>query len=86
MAKRVLDELKWHPAKGLGEVDITYVHRGAPGDEVTISGEEVVALEKSFFVVMREGRETRIPYHRIKEIRFRGEVVYRKRGLPAEEI
>ena len=83
MAKRILDELKWHPAKSLSDAEITYLHRGAPGDEVTISGGEILALEKSFFVVMRCGRETRIPYHRIREIRHRGKVVYRKR---AEEI
>ena len=80
MAKRVLDELKWHPEKNLEEVEVTYVHRGAPGDEVTISGGEILALEKGFFVVLQGGRETRIPYHRIKEIKYRGEVVYRKRS------
>jgi uncharacterized protein (UPF0248 family) len=79
MAKRILDELKWHPAKSLKEAEITYVHRSPMGDEVTISGEEIIALEKSFFVVLRGGRETMIPYHRIKEIRLRGEVIYRKR-------
>ncbi|NOZ59437.1 MAG: DUF504 domain-containing protein [Euryarchaeota archaeon] len=80
MAKRVLDELKWHPEKSLREAEVTYVHRGAPGDEVTISGGEILALEKSFFVVVREGREVRVPYHRIKEIKLGGEVVYRKRA------
>jgi uncharacterized protein (UPF0248 family) len=80
MAKRILDELKWHPAKSLSEVEITYVHRSPRGDEVTISGEEIIALEKSFFVVHRGGQETRIPYHRIKEIRRGDEVLYRKRG------
>ncbi|WP_456473928.1 DUF504 domain-containing protein [Candidatus Pyrohabitans sp.] len=80
MAKRILDELKWHPAKSLKGVKITYVHRGVPGDEITISGEDILALERSFFVIQRGGRETRIPYHRIKEIRLQGKVIYRKRS------
>ncbi|MEE9564151.1 MAG: RNA repair domain-containing protein [Candidatus Hydrothermarchaeaceae archaeon] len=79
MVKKVLDELKWHPKKSLEGIEITYVHRGAPGDELTIPAEDIIRFEKSFFVIDRAGRETLIPYHRIKEIKKAGEVLWRKR-------
>lgn len=79
MVKKVLDELKWHPKKSLEGIEITYVHRGAPGDELTIPAEDIVRFDKSFFVIYRAGIETSIPYHRIKEIKKAGEVLWRKR-------
>jgi uncharacterized protein (UPF0248 family) len=79
MAKKVLDELKWHPEKSLADVEITYIHRGAPGDELTITAEDILNIEKSFFVIERNGKETSIPYHRIKEIKKEGKVLWRKR-------
>jgi hypothetical protein len=79
MAKKVLDELKWHPEKSLRESEIVYIHRGAPGDVLTVKGDEIIRLEKSFFVILRSGRETCIPYHRIKEIRVKGEKIWEKK-------
>ena len=79
MAKKILDELKWHPKKSLEGIEITYVHRGAPGDELTIPAEDIIRFEKSFFVIDRAGIETSIPYHRIKEIKKAGEVLWSKR-------
>lgn len=76
MAKRFLKELRWHPEKSLSGVDIVYVHRGAPGDVRGVSAADV-ALEKSFFMV-ENYRETRIPYHRIREIRRGREVLWKK--------
>jgi uncharacterized protein (UPF0248 family) len=77
MAKRFLNELLWHPEKSLGGVSLTYVHRGAPGNLKSVSAEEA-AFEKSFFVI-KNHIETRIPYHRIKEIKRDGEVLWKKR-------
>lgn len=70
--REVLNALKWRPGEGLAEAEITYVHRGAPGDEMTISGSEILELERSFFVTA----ESKVPYHRIKRITYRGEVVF----------
>lgn len=79
MVKKVLDELKWHPKKSLEGIEITYVHRGAPGDELTIPAEDIIRFEKSFFVIGRAGIETSIPYHRIKEIRKDEKTLWKKR-------
>lgn len=80
MVKKILDELRWHPEKSPEGVEITYIHRGVPGDELNITAEDIIRLERSFFVIDRAGRETSIPYHRIKEIKKGGEVLWRKKG------
>jgi uncharacterized protein (UPF0248 family) len=70
--REVLNELRWKPGDDLADALITYVHRGAPGDEMTIAGGDIVELEHSFFVT----RDAKIPYHRIKLIRYRGRIVF----------
>ncbi len=70
--REVLNELRWKPGENLAEAEITYVHRGAPGDERTISGGDIVELEHSFFVT----EDAKIPYHRIKLIRYRSKIVF----------
>ncbi|MCD6477848.1 MAG: DUF504 domain-containing protein [Candidatus Aenigmarchaeota archaeon] len=42
------------------------IHRGAPGDEKNIPGEDVTGL-KDRFLILRDG--SKIPIHRIKIIR-----------------
>lgn len=78
MARKKLLELKWHPQKSLEGIEITYLHRGAPGDMLTVAGRDVVRLEKSFFVIVRSGREVAIPYHRILELKKNREVIWKK--------
>jgi uncharacterized protein (UPF0248 family) len=53
-------------------VVITYLHRGAPGDLSAVKGEDIVELERSFFVTA----DSKIPYHRIRAIEHRGNLVY----------
>ncbi|MFQ6105950.1 MAG: DUF504 domain-containing protein [Candidatus Hydrothermarchaeaceae archaeon] len=78
MAKKVIDELKWHPEKSLEGVVITYLHRGAPGDVISVKAEEL-RFEGSFFVLYRDNRKTEIPYHRIVEIKKGSEILWKKR-------
>ncbi len=79
MAKKILDELKWHPKKNLKNVYIVYLHRGVPGNRIIVPAENI-KLEKSFFVLEnKEGTSTRIPYHRILEIRKGEEIIWRRR-------
>jgi uncharacterized protein (UPF0248 family) len=70
----VLNRLRW--TEGLEGVTITYLHRGAPGDRLSVRGEDVVELERSFFVTA----DSKIPYHRIRTIEKRREVLYRDRS------
>jgi uncharacterized protein (UPF0248 family) len=70
--REVLNQLKWGPSGGLERAEVTYLHRGAPGDEMTVLGSEVVVLERSFFCTS----ESKIPYHRIRRIVLDGKVLY----------
>lgn len=69
----VLNRLRW--TEGLEGVVVTYLHRGAPGDRMSIKGEDVVELERSFFVTA----DSKIPYHRIRQIKRKDEVLYKDR-------
>jgi uncharacterized protein (UPF0248 family) len=69
--REVLNDLKWH-LKALDEAEITYIHRGAPGDTATIGGKDVTALGRSFFEV----GDSSIPYHRIVCITVHGRVIW----------
>ena len=78
--REVLNELKWHRGR-VSDASITYLHRGAPGDRRTVSGSEIIELERSFFTTA----ESRIPYHRIRRIMLGGETLYMDREEEVDE-
>ncbi|MDW5563364.1 MAG: RNA repair domain-containing protein [Methanomassiliicoccus sp.] len=71
----VLNRVRWTEGDLRGVV-ITYLHRGAPEDRMSVRGEDIVELGRSFFVTA----DSKIPYHRIRVIERGGEVLYRERG------
>jgi len=71
--REVLNRLRWMDGS-LDGVRITYVHRGAPEDLMTVRGEDVSDLGRSFFSI----GPGRIPYHRITLIEKDGEVVFKE--------
>jgi uncharacterized protein (UPF0248 family) len=76
----VLNRLKWTEGEDLGEAVIWYVHRGAPGDELSIRGSDVISFGRGFF----ETADASIPYHRVLRIEYRGRVIFERmpRKLP----
>ena len=44
----ILNRIKWSDG-GLNGVKVTYVHRKAPGDVLTMSAEKFTSLRRSFF-------------------------------------
>ena len=75
-AKQVLNELKWREDRKFAEVTVTYIHRGAPGDEMTITGAQILDLDSSFF----ETGSATIPYHRIVQICYNGDIIWIRQG------
>lgn len=69
--REILNRLKWKDGS-LNGVKVTYVHRGAPGDALTIHAEEIISLGRSFFSTA----DSDIPYHRILLIERGGEVLF----------
>ena len=80
MARRVLNELVWHPQKNLEGVEIVYIHRGATDDRRKVLAQSISDIGKSFFIIKTNNRDTQIPYHRIVEIRRPGEILWRKKS------
>jgi len=72
--REVLTRLRWKEGEDLGEATVWYIHRGAPGDLMSISGGDILDLGRSFF----ETGEAMIPYHRVVRIEYRGEVIFEK--------
>jgi len=72
--REVLNKLKWNDGESLDGAMIWYVHRGAPGDMMRISGRQIRNLGASFF----ETDDATIPYHRIVRIEYQGEIVFDK--------
>ena len=79
--REVLNRLRWTEGESLDDAVIWYVHRGAPGDNLRISGRSVRSLGRVFF----ETADASIPYHRVLRIDYRGETLFEKdakaRGL-----
>ena len=73
--REILNRLKWTNGESLDEATIWYLHRGAPGDQVSVSGSRIRSLDRSFF----ETDETVIPYHRILRVEYRGKVIFDKK-------
>ena len=72
--REVLNRLRWTEGESLAEAVIWYVHRGAPGDVMKITGERIVSLGKGFF----DTDEATIPYHRILRIDCRGSTLFQR--------
>jgi len=70
----ILNELKWK-GMDISECSVEYIHRGAPGDTKTVSGQEIIDIGRSFFTLFPD---TLIPYHRILRIEYKGKTIYVK--------
>jgi uncharacterized protein (UPF0248 family) len=75
MAKNVLNMILWHPEMDIDKCNITYVHRGAPGNLKKISCSRINNLERGFLIF---DDETQIPCHRIVKIEYNNQVMWNK--------
>jgi uncharacterized protein (UPF0248 family) len=80
--RALLNRLLWHPDEAIADCAVTYTHRGAPGDRVTIPGALIRAVKASWFTYESEAGVTVIPFHRILWIENvkTGRVLWIKRG------
>jgi uncharacterized protein (UPF0248 family) len=66
--RALLNRLLWHPDESIADFEVTYIHRGAPGDRVTIPGALIRAVKASWFTYDGEAGVTVIPFHRVLRI------------------
>ena len=70
----ILNEIKWRSARDFLEIEIWYIHRGAPNNIKKISGEDILSIEKTFLKTM----DAMIPHHRIIKILYKGNIVFNR--------
>jgi len=70
----VLQRIRYeHGNRGLAQVIIAYLHRGAPDDVAYLRGEDVVEVGRSF-LDLPQG--VRLPMHRILRIEWDGRTMW----------
>ncbi len=75
MARTTINLILWHPEMQINETEITYIHRGAPGNLKKINGESIERVERGF-LILKEGIQ--IPFHRIIKIENNNKVLWKK--------
>ncbi len=76
----ILNKFKWHPDFDFELVEVTYIHR--PEGFAKISGTEIEDIGHKFIYLVSGNA---IPTHRIVEIKYAGEVVWRRWDESREE-
>lgn len=77
--REVLNEVRHRDDLDLRDVVVWYVHRGASGDLAAVPGDEIREVGTSFFEVPGPAAaSTRIPFHRVRRVTYRGELVWER--------
>jgi uncharacterized protein (UPF0248 family) len=70
--REILNKIKWDERMDFDQLEVVYLHRGAPDDLKEISGREIVNIGTSFLSL----NEAKIPHHRVVKILYKGEVLF----------
>jgi|GEM_PF-350108 hypothetical protein len=76
----ILNKFKWHPDFDFNLVEVTYIHR--PEGFSKVNGGEIIDIGHKFIYLVSGNA---IPVHRIVEIKYAGEVVWRRGNESCEE-
>ena len=74
--REALNEIIWKYHGNMKDVEIFYLHRGAPDDTMIVKGDSVKSVRKDHIELERSV----IPYHRILKITFEGDTIYERRS------
>ncbi len=67
--REILNRYRWSRDLSINDLEIYYIHRGAPDDLRMVDGSDITEIGRSFFSVGPD--ETKIPYHRIVKIKIK---------------
>ena len=73
--RELLNEIKWKQGLDIKKVEIWYIHRGAKKNTRIISGKEIISIGISFL----ETTTSMIPYHRIFQITYNKETIFKRK-------
>ena len=77
--REILNKVKWDERMDFDQLEVVYLHRGAPDDLKRIYGREIVNIGKSFLSLSLKGEGAEIPHHRIIKILYEGEVLFERK-------
>ena len=72
--REILNELKWSKGE-LEDVEIWYIHRGAPNNTKIITGKEIISIDKTFLQTI----DAMIPHHRIFKIMLKNTILFERK-------
>ena len=72
----VLNKIKWSDEFSFSELEISYIHRGAPENTKIICGEDIKKIEKTFI----ETKSSMIPMHRIFKIKYKEKIIFKRKN------
>lgn len=80
--RQILNKLVWDKREAVADYEVTFIHRGVPGDRKTIPCRIITQIGSSWFKYKSEGEAAIIPFHRIIEIKNvrNGQVVWSKKA------
>lgn len=77
-SKQWLDKIQWDKNESPNEYTLTYINFGK---EREISYDEIINKDVFSFSINQEGQLAYIPYHRIRKIKKKGEIVFQRRCI-----
>ncbi len=74
----ILLKFRHDPRYSFSGISVSYIDRGAPGDESTATGDQICSLGPYFMEILSAERVKPIPYHRIKKICYNTEILWQR--------
>ncbi|MEM3552235.1 MAG: RNA repair domain-containing protein, partial [Candidatus Bathyarchaeia archaeon] len=63
--RNILNKLVWSEKEKLEDYEITYIHRGVPGNSKSLKASSIIKIGKSWFIFKDNEEEKVIPFHRV---------------------
>jgi len=70
--REILNKYKWHQDFSFSNLEIFYIHRGAPEDTKIIYGKDIEKIGRSFI----HTRKKMIPFHRVFKIKYNKKTIF----------
>ena len=82
LLRDLLNKIKWDTSLSPEEFQITYIHRGVNGDQLTINFTDISEIRSSWIIVFNNNDYTPIPLHRIIRVKnfVTGVTIYEKKA------
>jgi uncharacterized protein (UPF0248 family) len=74
------------PQFRIDDATICYVDRGAPEDRTCVRGDQIARLDSYYMEISSPHGLTAIPYHRIRKILYRDQILWELIPAPASPL